>query len=464
MNHPQPTHPPHGWRTFLIIWCTQAFSVFGSAVTGFAITIWLTTVAYPRPEQQPELAFALAALGLSFGITTMVFAPIAGAWADRHDRRTTLILADTISGVITIILAGLLVFDALSVWLLLFFLVLAAIANAFHDAAFDTSYAMLVPPEKLPRANGMMQTIWALSGILSPALASAIIALPILARQGLIADSGWLAGLSNGTPLALAFDVITFVIAVVALLFVQIPSPQRADLQNQANKPSIWADVGIGASYIWQRRSMLWLLGTFTVANLAGAPLGVLPPLVVKFDLASNWSALGFSYETALALLNGIVSVGGVVGGLLISAWGGLKTRRIYGVLVPMIITGVAQLVYGFSPWFYLTVAMGFLTTAMIPLMNAHSQTIWQTQVPPELQGRVFAVRRVIAQFTFPIGTLLAGVTGGVFAPGHVIGFFGALLAVFCCLQLFNPYLRRVEDKAWLDAQATKNETVVSNP
>ena len=58
--------------------------------------------------------------------------------------------------------------------------------STFHGAAFDTSYAMLVPEKQLPRANGMMQTIWSLSGILSPALAASIIALPGLARQGLV--------------------------------------------------------------------------------------------------------------------------------------------------------------------------------------------------------------------------------------------------------------------------------------
>ena len=81
-----------------------------------------------------------------------------------------------------------------------------------------------------------------------------------------------------------------------------------------------------GALYIWHRRPLLWLLGTFTVANFVGGPLGVFFPLLIKFNLAADWSTHGFTLETALALLSSAFSIGGVVGGFLISAWGGLKS------------------------------------------------------------------------------------------------------------------------------------------
>ena len=86
------------------------------------------------------------------------------------------------------------------------------------------------------------------------------------------------------------------------------------------------------------------------------------------------------------------------------------------------------------------------------------AMTIWQTQTPRELQGRVFSVRRVIAQFSFPLGTALAGVFGGLFNPGIVIAIMGAVLAVFCIAQLFNPYLLQVEDKTFLDELAARKE------
>ena len=337
-----------------------------------------------------------------------------------------------------------------------------AFSAAFHSAAFDTSYAMIVPEKQLPRANGMMQTIWSLSGILSPMLAATLIALPALARQAGL-DSGIggaIAGLENGTPLAILIDSITFFIAATTLIFLYIPSPIRTDLGVKGEKPkkSIRADIREGALYIWHRRPLLWLLGTFAVANFVSGPMGVFQPLIVKFNLASDWVARDFTFETALALLATLGAVGGVIGGVFISIWGGLKKRRVLGVLIPLIISGISLILFGLSTWLYLTAAMALVEAAMIPIMNSHSQTIWQTQTPRELQGRVFSVRRLIAQFTWPLSTLLAGWLGGLFNPGYVIAVLGVILTVFCIAQLFNPYLMQVEDKEYLERLAAATQ------
>ena len=450
--------PPNGFRTFLILWASQSISVFGSALAFFSINIWLTQSLYPLPGQKPQLALALSAVGLAFGLPVVFGAPIAGAWADRHDRKRTMIVADFISGCLSLILMVLLLENALQLWMLIALVALFAFVAAFHGAAFDTSYAMIVPEPQLPRANGLMQTIWSLSGILSPMIAAAIISIPALARQGLLpGDLGSnLAGLSSGVPLAIGIDAVTFFFAAAVPLFLFIPSPKRTDLESGDGKArqSLWADIRIGAMYIWDRRPLLWLLGTFTVANFCSGPLGVFQPLMIKFNLAADWGGRGFTFETALAALATVGAVGGVVGGLFISAWGGLKRRRVYGVIVSLIVSGLAQVVFGLSSWFYLAAGMLFVIEGMIPIMNSHSQTIWQTQTPRELQGRVFSVRRLIAQFTWPLSTVFAGWAGGVFDPGAVIAVLGAILAVFCTAQLFNPYLLKVEDKAWLDELA----------
>jgi MFS family permease len=452
--------PANGFRTFVIVWITQSISVFGSALTFFAMNIWLTTVLYPLPEQKPQLALALSWMALAFALPVVFGAPIAGAYADRHDRKQIMMAADFISGVLSLTMMALIFSGMLQLWMLIALIVLFAIVGAFHGAAFDTSYAMIVPEAQLPRANGMMQTIWSLSGILSPMIAAVIIALPALARQnswgGTIGVT--LAGLPNGTGLTILIDAVTFFIASATLIFLYIPSPVRTDLVESAGQPkkSLWADVQEGGLYIWRRKPLLWLLGTFTVANLASGPMGVFQPLIVKFSLTADWTRLGFTFETALALLASVASVGGVIGGVLISAWGGLKSRRVIGVLVPLIISGLALAVYGLSPWLYLTAAMVFVHDGMIPFMNSHSQTIWQTQTPRDKQGRVFAVRRLIAQFSWPFSTFLAGWAGAIFNPGTVMVFLGLTLAGFCLAQLFNPYLMRVEDKVYLDRLAVE--------
>jgi len=450
--------PPHGFRTFIILWLTQSLSVFGSTITFFAVTFWLSTVLYPAQSQRPELAFALAAVALAFGAPVLIAAPLAGAWADRHDRKRTMIAMDSVSAVLDLVLLILLVTNNLRVWNLVILLVISAVANSFHGAAFDTSYAMIVPERQLSRANGMMQTINSLAGIVSPGIAAVLLAIPFITLR----SPTTMQLVRDGTPLAITVDMVSFLIAAVVPFFLSVPSPVRMD-RDEAGKlnTSIWQDVGLGMQYLWHRRPMLWLLGTFTLANFVGG-IFVLFPLMIKFNLRDDYLRHGFTFVTAFALLSSVASIGGVVGGVAISAWGGLKRRRIYGILIPMIVDGIAVVVFGFSTLLFLTVAMGFFMEGMIPFMNAHSQAIWQTQVPRELQGRVFSVRRLIAQFTSPLSIGILGVAGGIFNPGYVIALLGAIQIVFCCAQLFNPHLMRVEDREWIESIAVKRGAPVS--
>ncbi len=453
--------PANGFRTFLIVWFTQSISVFGSALTLFAVNIWLTQTRFARPDQKPELAAALAAFNLAYTIPLIFGAPLAGAWADRHDRKQTMFVSDVLSGVLSLALMGLLATGNLQVWMLMIIGALAALVSAFHGAAFDTSYAMLVTESQLPRANGMMQMIWSLSSILSPALAAALIALPALARQGMVTGSlgALLASFRDGAPLAIGVDALTFFIAAAFLPFLTIPSPKRTDLQaaDGVPKQSFWHDMQIGARYIWQRRPLFWLLGAFAVLNFIGGITDLLALLFLKYNLAADWTARGFTYESALALYSSLAGIGGVIGGLVISAWGGLKQKRVYGVIVPMFFQGVGLVLIGRSSWLYLMVAADcLLVSGLRPILNAHSQTIWQAQTPLELQGRVFAVRRLLAQATWPISTLLAGAIGGLFDPGNLITILGAIYALYCLTQWFNPQLRQVEDKNALDALAAQ--------
>lgn len=435
--------PKNGFRTFVFLWLSQSASVIGTSLTLFAINIWLAQVLYPAPEQKPQLAWAFTALQLCHFLPAILLTPLAGAWADRHDRKQTMLIADLLSGAGALVLAALLWTNSLQLWSLLLLAVIFGAVGAFHGAAFDTAYAMLVPDEQLPRANGMMQTMWSLAQIVAPGLAAFLIALPTVAeRLGLGGPVGAiLASMADGTPLAISIDAATFLLAGLVLLFLNIPSPKRA---SQTQPKSIWADIWFGATYVWQRKPLLWLLATFATVNLT-AQFGILLPLMVKFDLAASWTARGFTYETALATLNTVTSVGAVAAGALVSAWGGLKRRRVYGVVVPLVVSAVLQVLFGLSAGFTVAIGIAALMGLTFPIANVHSQSIWQSRVPREMQGRVFAVRRVIAQFTSPVGMTLTGWLAGWLDAGLTMAILGGVAAAVCTAQFFNPYLLRVE-------------------
>jgi MFS family permease len=119
MSNIEPYEPPaNGWRTFLILWVSQSVSVFGSALTFFAINIYLVLGLFPRDDQKPELAFALAAGSLAFALGNVISAPIAGAWADRHDRKRTMMVVDLLNGCLSVVAATLMATGQLQVWMI----------------------------------------------------------------------------------------------------------------------------------------------------------------------------------------------------------------------------------------------------------------------------------------------------------------------------------------------------------
>ena len=92
MTSKPPAQPPlHGFQIFLKLWASQGVSALGSAVAWFSLTIYLAQTLYPLPAQRPELALGLALLGLSGGLPALIAVPIAGVWADRADRRRTML-------------------------------------------------------------------------------------------------------------------------------------------------------------------------------------------------------------------------------------------------------------------------------------------------------------------------------------------------------------------------------------
>lgn len=433
-----------GWRTFLWLWGSQALSVIGSMVANFAFSIYLTQTRFPLAEQKPQLAAALSLTALAWTLTAIFAAPIAGAWTDRHDRRLIMLVCDLLAAVVTFSMLWLLLLPAAPLWALVAVSGLMGLISTFHGSAYDASYVTLVPKAQLARANGMMQTVWSLAGLLGPALAALLIGVPALLRKGHETAPAWLLGLHDGVPFAYAIDGLSFVVAFLILSQLKVPSPHT--VTNGKEKRSFVDDMKFGWQFIGARRPLLYLLLTFAACNFLTSCLGILEPLIAKFTLAADWQAHGGTLQGTLAAMTIAGSVGGVAGGLLISAWGGLRRNRVLGVLVPMIVMGLAEVALGLSQqvvWAAAALVVFGLTT---PFMNAHSQSIWQSQVPPELQGRVFSVRRLIAQFTTPASTALAGILAAKYAPSGIVLVAGLVLFVVATLQLFNPALRRVED------------------
>lgn len=381
------TKQPAGMFAFTIIAIGQAISLIGSGMTQFAITIW----AWQVTGQATTLALA----GF-FGFAPVIFiSPLAGALVDRLNRKMVMMLSDLSAGLGTIALLVLYQLDMLQIWHIYFLSAFVGIFQAFQWPAFSAAISVMIPKEQYARANGMLELARAGAGILAPVLAGALIGL---------------AGLSW----VFIIDIITFLFAIGALLFVVIPQPQTTR-EGRESRGTLWQESLFGFKYIWARKSLFWLQMVFFFINLTAAFGFTVQAAMILARTQNNTVILG-SVQSAGA-------VGGVVGGLLLSIWGGPK-KRVHGVLLGMISSSILNgLLMGFGRSLPVWAAASLLGAAIIPVLNGSNQAIWQAKVPPDLQGRVFSVRRLIAQVTVPVAMLLAGpLADFVFEPAMAPG------------------------------------------
>jgi hypothetical protein len=178
--------------------------------------------------------------------------------------------------------------------------------------------------------------------------------------------------------------------------------------------------------------------------------------------------------------------VGGVVGGLVVAAWGGFK-RRIHGVLLGLIFASLfGMITMGVGRSLPVWIVGAFMMYFFMPLINGSSQSIWQAKVQPDIQGKVFATRRLIAQISSPFAMILGGrladavlepamASGGPFArffqplvgsgPGAgmalLIIFSGILGAVVALAGYLVPAVRQVETRV-PDHEAAEAETAIA--
>ena len=388
-----------GMRAFTIVWIGQIISLLGTQMTQFALTIWTW--------EKTGAATAIALGNLFFMAPQMLMSPLAGALVDRWNRKLVMMLSDLAAGLSTVVIFLLMRAGSLEIWHLYAAFAFAGAFQAFQFPAYSAAVSTMIPKEHYTRASGMLSLAQAASGIFGPVAAG--ILLNVVETGGI-----------------LVFDMASFVVAITALLLVHIPQPPA----QAAERKSLLEDSLFGFRYILARPSLLGLQLVFFFINFTSVLCFSLMAPMVLSRTGDDTVVLG-SIQSAFG-------VGGVVGGLALSAWGGFK-RRVHGVLGGMILSSVlGTLMMGLGRSAPLWIFAGFFTVAFLPLINGSNQAIWQSKVPPEMQGRVFSTRALIAQISAPIATGIAGPLADRFLlPGMMEG--GSLAPLFGWLVGVGP-------------------------
>ena len=424
-------------KTFLVIWIGQLISLIGSGLTGFALSVWMF--------EQTGQATPIALNALFFNLPRVILSPIAGSVADRYNRRVILILADCGAALATLAVAIILFSGNLQVWHIYLTTAISSAFGAFQEPAYRASITMLVPKKDLARAGGIQQIGFAVQSILTPLIASLLY-------------------LAIGLEGVILVDFVTFFIAIGALLVVRIPQPKATTESGQiGEKQSMWQDTLFGWRYLRKRPGLFGLLWYYAVVNFFLSLSGVLMlPLVLSFGAATDIGVIQMAGGAAM-----------LIGGLVIGVWGGPKKRLIWGVVAAIALSGFGYFLAGLRPITWLIGTAQFVILFFIPISAALSQAVWQKKVAPEIQGRVFATRAMIAYLIMPLANLAAGPLadqvfepllqdGGALSGSFVAGLVGvgagrgiALIFIVSAIFLWtssayafaNPRIRNLEDE-----------------
>jgi DHA3 family macrolide efflux protein-like MFS transporter len=228
-------------------------------------------------------------------------------------------------------------------------------------------------------------------------------------------------------------------LAILPLLFFAVPQPERQETSTGEARPSLWADLREGFRYVLTWPGLMIVLVMATLINFLLTPTFSLLPLLVTKHFQGDALQLGW--------LEAAGGAGVIVGGLLLSVWGGFK-RRMATALVGLIVMGAAIVMLGAVPAWGIGLAVIAMATFSImnPIVNGSMGGILQGAIAPEMQGRVFALVFTLASAMSPIGLIIAGPVADWVGIQTWFWVGGAACALMGLVGFFIPSVLYLED------------------
>lgn len=367
-------------KPYLLLWSTQSLSALGSAMTGYALILWL--------YRQRGSALETALLSICSYAPYVLVSIFAGALSDRWNKKRTMLVCDLLAAMGTVAVLVLLKTGQLEPWHLYGLNAINGLMNTVQQPASDVAATLLVPKRYYQKTSGLRSFSSSLNAILHPVFASALFGF-------------------FGMEAVIAVDLATFAIAFVSLLFF-IPVPEASTEDKPREKLLTAAKSGL--AWVGANRLILNLILFLAFINLvASAYNAALPAMLLS---RANGG------ETVLGLVNAVTGGASLVGGVIATLLPSPKNRvrAICGSLLLSMSTENFLLAFGRTPWAWCVGAvLGWLP---IPLMNANMDVIFRSAIPVDMQGRVYSCRNTLQFFTIPLGYFLGGLlVDRVFEP-----------------------------------------------
>ncbi|MCC2875797.1 MFS transporter [Lachnoclostridium pacaense] len=377
----------------------QTISLFGSSLVQYAI-VWYVTLS----TSSGRMLTISTVCGFAPQIAISLF---AGVWIDRYDRKMLIMLSDTVIALSTLILAINFLSGHRNIWLLFTVLMIRSAGTGIQTPAVNAVIPQIVPQGHLMRVNGIQSTITALIMFLSPAVSGAILSVSTLETT-------------------LFIDVFTALIGVGITSVLAIPGYRKDRMEDHAGTSSGISSLKQGFLYL-KTDSFVRHLLLFQIAVLfLISPSAFLTPLMVSRTFGPQVWRLTASEMT--------YSIGSVLGGILITSWGGFKKRLKTTVLAGWLY-GVLMAGLGMAPAFLIYLACNMMIGITSPCYNSPITVSIQEQVPASMQGRVFSFMQISTSCALPLGMMVFGPLADVIRIQTLL--IGGGVAVMACTAAF---------------------------
>lgn len=358
-------------RDFYILWSTQSLSQLGSAITAFALTLWL--------YEKTGSALGTAALRICTYAPYVLMSIFAGALSDKFDKKKTMLVCDLLAASSTVAVFVLYKVDMLNVWHLYLINAVSGLMNTVQQPASEVAYTLIIPKEYYQKTSGLQSLSRSLITIGNPIIAAAVYGFA-------------------GLDAAIAIDLITFAIAFTALLaFIKIPDiPKEGEV-----KEGILRLAKEGLKYLKENPMILYVILFMSGVNfIASAFDATLPAYVIPNPKGGN---------NMLGIVTSFSGIAMVVGSLIVTVLPKPKDRVKVIFLSMLFSLSTENFLLAFSRLPLLWCISQFLGWVFVPVMSANQNVIMRNSIPSKLQGRVYACRNTLQFFTIPIGLVFGG-------------------------------------------------------
>lgn len=358
-------------RPYLMLWSTQTLSTLGSAMTSYALVLWIYL--------NSGSALKTALLSICSYAPYVIMSIFAGALSDRWNKKRTILVCDMLAAISTVIVLILIKINALHVWHLYILNSLSGLMNTIQQPAGEVTATLLIPKEYYQKTSGLRSFSQSLNSILTPILATALFSF---------------AGIES----VIAVDLLTFALAFFTLLFfIHIPEsniPKRTEerLLTAAKK---------GIAWLRQNPLILTLILYLACINLVASVYDAALPAMLLSKQNGG--------ETVLGVVNTCVGAAALAGSVIVTLLPKPK-NRVKIISVTLLLSMSSEnfiLAFGKTPLIWcIGAVLGWLP---IPVMNANLDVIFRSSIPVDMQGRVYSCRNTLQFFTIPIGFLIGG-------------------------------------------------------